>query len=329
MRGHPMVRDGFGLFALLMTALTAGSCSHGGSSERSAAQSTSTVSVPSSPRPVDWNALDQAIGRKGDVMPGDVHRYAFPRSDLNVTLDGIALKPGFALGSYAAFAATGSGVVVMGDLVLTEAEVSPVMGKLQQQGLELSALHNHLLREQPKIMYLHYEGRSQDAVALGRSLHASLAVSATPMTAPSTAAPSPDLGFDPAALDQTLGHTGTTSGGLHKYAIARAETVVMGDGNGSGGVPLTPALGVGTVINFQPLGSGKAAITGDFALIGSEVAKVAGTLRTNGIEVTAAHTHMTDDTPHLYYMHFFASGPATELAKGLRAALDVTNSAKG
>jgi biotin operon repressor len=324
---HPKIRGRFGPLAVLVMALTASSCSHGGSSERSAAQSTSTVSVPS-PRPVDWSALDEALGRKGDVMAGDVHRYGFPRSDLKVTLDGIALKPGFALGSYAAFAATGTRVVVMGDLVLTEAEVSPVMAKLQEQGLEVSALHNHLLREQPKIMYLHYEGRSEDAVALGRWLRASLAASATPMTAPSAPAAS-DLGFDPAALDQTLGHTGTTSGGLHKYAIARAETVVMGGGNGSPGMPLTPALGVGTVINFQPLGAGKAAISGDFALIGSEVAKVAQTLRANGIEVTAAHTHMTDDSPHLYYMHFFASGPATDLAKGLRAALDVTNSAKG
>jgi biotin operon repressor len=329
MPGNRDNRGAFRPLLLMVVALTAGACSHGGSSERPAAQSTSTASAPSAPRPIDWNALDEALGRKGDVMAGDVHRYGFPRSDLKVTLDGIALKPGFALGSYAAFAATGTGAVVMGDLVLTEAEVSPVMAKLQEQGLEVSALHNHLLREQPKIMYLHYAGRSEDAVALGRSLRASLAASATPMTAPAASAGSPDLGFDPAALDQTLGHTGTTSGGLHKYAIARAETVVMSGGNGSAGVPLTPALGVGTVINFQPLGAGKAAITGDFALIGSEVAKVAQTLRANGIEVTAAHTHMTDDTPHLYYMHFFASGPATDLAGALRAALNATNSAKG
>jgi hypothetical protein len=248
-----------------------------------------------------------------------------------VTLDGIALKPAFALGSYAAFAATPTDVVVMGDLVLTEAEVSPVMAKLQDQGLEISGLHNHLVREQPKVMYLHYVGHSEDAATLARALRTGLAASATPLQAPPAAPPAAgDLGFDPAALDRILGQTGMTSGGLHKYAIARAETVTMqapGQQH-EAALHLTPALGVGTVINFQPLGAGKAAITGDFSLVGSEVASVAEMLRAKGIEVTAVHTHMTDDDPHLYYLHFFASGPAPDLAQGLRAALDQTNSAK-
>jgi biotin operon repressor len=275
---------------------------------------------------VEWIAVDAAVGRKGDVMSGDVHRYGFPRSDLKVTLDGTALKAGFALGSYAAFVASGSGVVVMGDLVLTEPEVAPVMAKLQEQGVDVTAVHNHLLREQPKVMYLHYLGRSPDAVGLARSLHTALAASATPLTAPPPAPPTSaaDLGFDPAAIDRLLGRTGTTGGGLQKYGIARAETVTMGPE----GLHLTPALGVGTVVNFQPLGGGKAAITGDFALAGAEVALVAKTLREKGIEVTAVHSHMTDDNPHLYYLHFFATGPAADLAQGLRAALDVTNSTK-
>jgi hypothetical protein len=321
---------------LLSVALVLGSCrgSTGGSSGR-AAPSTPSTTAPSL-RPVDWNAVDDAIGRKGDVMAGDVHRYAFPRSDLKVTLDGIALKPGFALGSYAAFAATSTDVVVMGDLVLTEVEVSPVMAKLQDQGLEISGLHNHLVREQPKVMYLHYVGHSQDAVTLARALRTGLAASATPLQAPPAAPPaSADLGFDAAALDRILGQTGMTSGGLHKYAIARAEMITMQASSGAPGqqhdgeLRLTPALGVGTVINFQPLGAGRTAITGDFALVGSEVASVAEMLRAKGIEVTAVHTHMTDDDPHLYYLHFFASGAAPDLAQGLRAALDLTNSARG
>jgi len=313
------------LAVVLAASLLVGACNSGGSSERQSAASSST-STASSLRTVDWNAVDDAIGRKGDVMAGDVHRYGFPRTDLKVTLDGTALKPGFALGSYAAFVAAGPNAVVMGDLVLTEAEVGPVMAKLQDQGIEISAVHNHLLREQPKVMYLHYTGRSPDAAALARALHTALAASATPLGALPAPSPSaPDLGFDPAAVDRTLGQTGTTSGGLRKYAIARAETVTMGSG---GEVHLTPALGVGTVINFQPLGAGKAAITGDFALIGAEVAPVARTLRANRIEVTAIHMHMTDDNPHLFYLHFFATSPATDLAQGLRAALDQTNSTK-
>jgi hypothetical protein len=211
----------------------------------------------------------------------------------------------------------------MGDLVLLETEVGPVMAKLQEQGLEISAVHNHLLREQPKIMYMHYVGHSADAVALARSLHTALAASATPLAAPTASPPAADLGFDPAAVDKILGRTGTTSGGLQKYSVARGETLTMAGTD----LRLTPALGVGTVINFQPLGSGKAAITGDFALAGAEVAPVSKTLRGKGIEVTAVHTHMTDDDPHLYYMHFWATGDATTLAQGLRAAVDLTHSA--
>jgi len=307
---------------LAAVALAATGCNSGGSAKHNAA--VSTTAAPAA-RAVDWNAVDGAAGRKGDVLAGDVHRYSFPRSDLKVTLDGTALKPGFALGSYAAFAATSKDVVVMGDLVLLETEISPVMAKLQEQGIELSAVHNHLLREQPKVMYLHYVGHSADAVALARGLHTALAASATPLAAP--AAPSPtspaDLGFDPAAVDKILGRTGTTSGGLQKYGVARAETITMAGSD----VHLTPALGVGTVINFQPLGGGRAAITGDFSLLGAEVAPVARTLREHGIEVTAVHSHMTDDDPHLYYMHFFATGEATTLAQGLRAALDQTHAA--
>ena len=320
----PDIRRIRSAIALAVVAILATACNSGGSSEHKSAPSSSTAAAASLP-PVDWNAVDGALGRKGDVMTGDVHRYGFPRSDLKVTLDGTALKPGFALGSYAAFVATAKDVAVMGDLVLTEAEVSPVMAKLQEEGLEVSAVHNHLLRDQPKVMYMHYVGRSPDAVTLARGLHTALAASATPLAAP--AAPTPttatDLGFDPAAVDRILGRTGTTSGGLQKYGIARAETITMG-----GDIHLTPALGVGTVINFQPLGGGKAAITGDFALLGQEVTPVAKSLRNKGIEVTAIHTHMTDDDPHLYYMHFFATGPATDLAQGLRAALDLTNSAR-
>jgi hypothetical protein len=306
--------------------LVLGACNGGGSHKSAATDAGKQASTTmAAPRPVDWTAVDAALGRPGDVMAGDVHRYGFARSDLKVTLDGVALKPGFALGSYAAFVAAGAETMVMGDLVLTETEVSPVMAKLQEQGFDVSAVHNHLLREQPKIMYMHYMGHGADAVALARGLRSSLQASATPLGAPTPSADS-DLGFDPAALDGILGRTGKPGGGLDKYSIARAEPVKihMGDQD----VPLTPALGVGTVINFQPLGGGKAAITGDFALLGSEVAGVAATLRSKGIEVTAIHTHMTNDQPNLYYMHFFATAPAADLAQGLRLALDRTNSAK-
>lgn len=309
----------------LSVMLAASACSRGpASSDRRASATASTTAVG----PVDWARVDQALGRPGEPMAGDVHRYGFPRSDLKVSLDGVALKPGFALGSYAAFVPTHDSALVMGDLVLTEAEVSPVMAKLQEQGFDVTGLHNHLLREQPKVMYLHYMGHGPDAAALARGLRSGLEASSTPLGAPPAAPPARDLGFDPAELDRVLGHAGKTTGGIQKYAIARNEAVRV-QGGAMDGLALSPPLGVATVINFQPLGGNRAAITGDFALVGTEVAPVTRTLRSHGIEVTAAHSHMTDDEPHLYYVHFFATGPAADLATGLRAALDKTNSAKG
>lgn len=337
------------LAALSVAAIVGAACS--GGETKSPASSRPAVAAPVK---VDWGAVEGVFSRKAEVT-GEVHRFSFPRSDLTVKLGAVTLKPGFALGSYAAFMPAGDTVMVMGDLVLTEAEVGPVMAKLQEQGLEVTALHNHLVGEQPKIMYMHYEGLDKDAVALARKLQAALQASATPLGPPPPPPPSSDLGFDPAELDRILGRRGSVAGGLYKQSIARAEQVKMRLGASAAGeagntqgeekaeaapraavgrrleqeVPLSPAMGVGTVINFQPLGGGRAAVTGDFALVSSEVAKVARTLRAKGIEVTAVHTHLTNDEPTIYYLHFFGTGEATKLAEGLRAALDQTDSAGG
>jgi hypothetical protein len=320
---RPRLGGSIGILAGVI--LLAAGCRGGGDNAASKAGGQAAASSSTVAKAVDWASVDSAIGRSADVSPDGVHRYSFPRSDLKVTLDGIALQAGFALGSYVAFVDTGQGTAVMGDLVLTEPEVSPVIAKLQEEGLDVTAVHNHLLREQPKVMYVHYGGMNPDAAALARGVRTALQVSATPVGAAPAPAPPNDLGFDAAEIDRILGRTGKTTGSVLKYSAARKESVTMH----AGGVHLTPGLGVGTVINFQALGGGRAAITGDFALIGSEMAPVTRALRSHGIEVTAAHTHMTDDEPHLYYVHFFAAAPATDLARGLKAALDATNSATG
>jgi uncharacterized protein DUF1259 len=321
------------LTALSLVATLSAACSNGADDE--ASRASSSQAGASKPANVNWAAVGEVFSRQAEVT-GDVHRFAFPRSDLIVKLADLTLKPGFALGSYASFVPAGDGVMVMGDLVLAEPEVTAVMAKLQQGGLEVTALHNHLVGEQPKVMYMHYEGFDRDAVALARNLRTALQASATPLASPSPPAPDQNLGFDPAELNRILGRPGKVAGGLYKVSIARAEGVSMQLGSeaaggepGDGDIPLTPAMGVGTVINFQPLDGGPAAITGDFALVGPEVAAVSSTLTARGIAVTAIHTHVTDDDPHLYYLHFFASGVASNLAEGLRAALDLTNSAKG
>jgi hypothetical protein len=268
-----------------------------------------------------WKAVDDAMGRQGQDQPDGAHRFAMPRSDLKVTANGVEIKPGFALGSWAAFQMMGNHSDVMGDLVLTESEIGPVMQKLLDSGIEVTALHNHLLNESPRIMYMHIHGQG-DAVKLATSLREALAQSKTPAAAPAPSGPPPDLGFDAKQLDTIIGQAGKNNNGIYQYSIPRAEKIT------DGGMTVPNSLGITTGINFQPTGSGKAAITGDFVMIGREVNPVIKALRQNGIAVTALHSHMLDEQPRLYFMHFWANDDAMKLAKGLRAALDQTNSAK-
>jgi hypothetical protein len=268
-----------------------------------------------------WKAVDDAMGRQGQDQPDGAHRFNMPRSDLKVTANGVEIKPGFALGSWAAFQMMGNHSDVMGDLVLTESEVGPIMQKLVDSGIEITALHNHLLNESPHVMYMHIHGQG-DAVKLASSLRDALALTKTPAAAPAPSGPPPDLGLDTKQLDTTLGQTGRNNNGIYQYSVPRAEKIT------DGGMTVPNSMGVATAINFQPTGAGKAAITGDFVMIGREVNPVIKALRQNGIAVTALHSHMLDEQPRLFFMHFWANDDALKLAKGLRAALDQTNSAK-
>jgi Domain of Unknown Function (DUF1259) len=266
--------------------------------------------------------VGEALGKTGSAAPGGIYRVGLPRTDLKVTLDGVELKPGFALGGWLAFAKMGEQGMVMGDLVLTEAEVNPVMTKLAVGGIEVTALHNHLLRNQPFTMYMHVLGHG-DPVKLAAALHTALAESMTPLspTAGAVATP-PAIDLDTVAIDQVLGAKGTNNGGVYQFGIPRAEPIK------DGGMDVPPPMGSANAINFQPTGGGKAAITGDFVLIAKEVNPVLKTLREHGIEVTAIHNHMLDDQPHLYFMHFWANDDAKKLAEGLKAALAQINIAK-
>jgi hypothetical protein len=213
--------------------------------------------------------------------------------------------------------------MVMGDLVLTESEISPVMKQLLAGGIEITALHNHLLRAQPATFYMHVLGHG-DPVKLATALHEGLALSKTPLvnTPPPAAGAAPKIDLDTAMIDQTLGGKGQIAGGVYQVNIRRAETIKDGDMN----VPV--AMGSAEAMNFQPTGDGKAAITGDLVLTAPEVTPVLHALRDSGIEVTALHNHMLDDAPRLFFMHFWAHDDAAKLAKGLRSALDKINVAK-
>jgi len=263
----------------------------------------------------DWKAVGQTLGKEGAVMPGGVYRVGLPRTDLKVTLDGVEIKPGFALGSWLAFKPMGNDAMVMGDLVLTGDEVNPVMKKLLENGIEVTALHNHLLRSEPATMYMHVSGHG-DAVKLAASLHDGLAMSKTPMGSPASTAPQAGLDFDIASVDAAMGFKGKANGPVFQFSIPRAEPVK------DAGMEVPEAMGSAIAINFQGTGGGKAAITGDFVLTADEVNPVLRALRSNGIEVTAVHNHMLDDEPRLFFMHFWGNDDPQKLAKGLRAALD-------
>jgi hypothetical protein len=277
-----------------------------------------TFAVSATAADYDWSKVDQAIGRKGADQPGGIHKYSFPRSDLHVTVDGTPIKPALALGGWIAFQTMGTGAMFMGDLVLTDSEISPVMKRLIENGVEITAVHNHLLRTSSPVFYMHVGG-SGDPVKFAQTLNAALALSKTPMIAPPPASAPPAVNLDTAVLEKILGVKGKANGGVYQFNVPRAEPIT------ERGMAVAAAMGTAMAINFQPTDGGKAVIAGDLVLLGSEVNPVLKTLRDHGIEVTALHSHMIDDSPHLFFMHFWANDDAQKLAQGMRAALDRTN----
>jgi biotin operon repressor len=275
--------------------------------------------APAGAQEIDWQKVDAAFGRK-PMVAADVHRYGFPRTDLTVTLDGVTIKPALALGGWIAFKPAHGGAMAMGDLVLLETEINPVMTKLIENGLEITAVHNHVLRSNPAIFYMHVGGHG-DPEKLATAIRAALAESKTPLQAQQpSAAPAPAIDLDTAQLDQIIGAKGHASGGVYQFGVPRRDQI------SEAGMQLAPPgpMGVATAINFQPTGAGKAAITGDFVLTGEEVNPVIKALRTGGIEVTAVHSHMLREQPRLFFMHFWANDNALKLARELRTALDQT-----
>ena len=271
---------------------------------------------------INWSKVDAALGRKAAVS-GDVHRYGFPRTDLNVTLDGVTIKPALALGGWVALKPAHDGAMVMGDLVLLESEIAPVMTALIHNGLEITAVHNHILRASPATFYMHVGGHG-DAEKMATAILQALQSSKTPLAPAAPPATQPAIDLDTAQLDQIIGAKGQATGGVYQFAVPRRDPVK------EGGMDIAPAgpMGVATGINFQPTGGGKAAITGDFVLTGDEVNPVIKALRAGGIEVTAIHSHMLDEQPRLIFMHFWANDDAQKLARALRDALDKTARAK-
>jgi hypothetical protein len=279
------------------------------------------LSTSSRAADIDWAKVDAALGKTASVQ-GEIHRYGIPRSDLQVTVDGVTIKPALALGGWLGFEPMAGGALVMGDLVLTEPEIEPVMTKLLASGIKVTALHNHLLRANPATYYMHVHGHG-DPVALATAVRTALGESKTPFGPPAAPASQPaQIDLDTLALDEAIGMKGKVNGGVYQFSVPRKDAVT------ENGTPVPPAMGTGTAINFQPTGGGKAAITGDFVITANEVNPVIRALRENGIEVTAIHTHMLNEQPRLFFVHFWANDDVQKLAKGLQAALEMTAMAR-
>jgi uncharacterized protein DUF1259 len=276
-----------------------------------------TLQQPNTQNLVDWKLVDRVLGRSGNLQ-GETYRVGFPRNDLHVTVGAVTVRPSLALGSWVAFKQTGdSTVMLMGDLVLLESEVAPVIDALQRGGIEQTALHNHLTNESPHVVYLHIGARGRPIV-LATAVHDALGATKTPPPPPTTNAP-PPLGLDTVQIAQVLGVHGRANGGVYQVSVPRADAVTVD------GVEVPPAMGVATAINIQATGANTAVAAGDFVLIASEVNPVLRALRANGISVTALHSHMLNESPRLLFMHFWGEGDALKVARGLRSALDQMN----
>ena len=258
-------------------------------------------------------SIDQALGRSGQKT-GEVYKVSFPRTDLHVSVHGLAIKPGLALGSWAAFIGTDDNAAVMGDLVLLEDEVNPVIEKLRSSDFEISAVHNHLIDETPHVMYVHYMGHGA-ASHLATALHGALAASKTPLEKSAAVAEEATPPSWVKAVEDSVGRRGTLKGGVLSYGVPRAEAVTMA------GMTIAPAAGVAEAINFQAAGSANVATTGDFVLTAEEVNPVISELQAHKISVTALHSHMLSEQPRLFFMHFWAVGSPDSVGAGIAAAL--------
>src|SRR5215471_19282657 len=271
-----------------------------------------SVAYGQQPPGLDLEGIARAMGTKGEVI-GETYKVSFPRSDLQVMVGKVRIKPALALSNWAAFKKAGDAAMTYGDLVLLDDELNPVISKLEERGIEMAALHNHLLHEHPRVLYIHFIGRGNE-VAMAQGLRAALALTKTPMAStPARPATKPPVA---AQIEHIIGYTGTMGGGVFHITVPRNDIHVH-----MMGTEIPGYMGMNTPLNFQFEGQ-KAAINGDFMLRAAEVNPVIKALRTHGIEVASLHNHMLDEEPRLFFMHFWAYDDAVTLAKGLKAALD-------
>lgn len=260
-----------------------------------------------------WDSVGRILQTSGSAT-GGYYRYGWPRRDVTLRIGDVTVSPALALGAWAGFSGDAADATVMGDLVLTSAEVKAVLAELTRQRIAVTAIHNHLVGEEPKITYVHFHADG-NALALAQRLDRVLALTGAPR--PVAAAMPQPVTIDTALVFNTLGLHGRAQG-----AVAQVSVVLVPGTVTMNGRTVTPALGYGTPINIQVVSPTRAVATGDFTLPGTKVAPVFEALTAHGITATALHSHLVGEEPKLYYMHFWADGPLSDVLQGLRAALD-------
>lgn len=276
------------------------------------------TSVPSVLDSLHTQSIAGMVGRQGTLQDGQ-YRITVPQHDLAVTVDGFRISAPMGLGSWITFTPAAGGAVIMGDVVLLENEVGPVQQVVVQHGLTLTALHNHFVRMEPRVMYMHVGGAGSQE-DLSRGVRAILArVAELRGRDPSSPAGSPVVNtLDTAEIDRILGHRGEMNAGVYRQTVARPDVSLRAHG-----VPVTSFMGFNTWAAWQGTPE-HAAVAGDFAMLQHEVAPVVAALVTHGIEVVAVHNHMVHEDPRIVFLHYWGTGSARQLANGLRAALDRT-----
>lgn len=262
---------------------------------------------------LDLDGIAGAVGKKC-VVAGPTCKVSFQRSDLKVTVGKVKIDPALAFTTWAAFIKSGDAALIYGDLVLLQDEINPVISRLEEGGIEISALHNHLIHDSPHIMYIHFMGHGGE-VELAKTLRQALALTKTPLQ-PAPAAAAAEKPETAKRIEAIIGREGTMEGRVLHVGVPRDDIRVRTMGSDIPG-----NMGMNTPLNFQIEGD-KAAINGDFLLLADEVNPTVKALRAGGIEVASLHNHMLDEEPRLFFMHFWAYGDAATLAKGLKAALD-------
>ena len=306
------------VFASVLASLLMVSCNDSTKAPVVAENKKDTIGCSPGNSKLDIQKIEQVTGMKGTVKNGE-YKITIPQNDLHIVVDGFKIIPPMGLGTWVAFTPCGDSVMMMGDIILSENDVAPVQQEVIRQGLSITAIHNHFVRNRPNVMYMHIDGFG-NAGTLAANAKAILDKVSQVRGADPKAAKGDSVvnTLNIPMLDSLLGHKGEMSKGVYKYTIGRPDVMLR-----EHGVPISTFMGFNTWASWQGTPE-KAAVAGDFTMLMDEVQPVIKTLIENGIEVVAVHNHMVHEEPKIFFLHYWGVGPADKLAKGLKAALDKT-----